>query len=71
MTSSIQSSVLKSGYSYNKRRAASKYYTVVVNTEDDSKEFEVEAATFAEASAKAQGIASRMTDVTYVEIYSI
>lgn len=71
MTSSILTSVLKSGYSNNKRRAASKYYTVVINTEDDYFEYEVEASNKAEASAKAQALASRMTDVTYVEVYSI
>lgn len=71
MTSSIQSSAIQSSYAYNKRHAASKYYSVVVNTEDDSYEYEVEANSYKEASEKAQNIASTMTDVTYVEIYSI
>lgn len=72
MTTSTQTSVIRShqhGYSRIPRNT----YKVVVNEEDGNyQEFEVEAASFSEAEAQANSIAyETMTDITYIEVYKI
>ena len=72
MTTVIQTSeITRQGYRRNGR--ANAIYNVVVNAEDGNyQEFEVEAASDAEAHAKADAIASgSMIDVTYVEVYKV
>lgn len=72
MTTSTQTSVIKTR-PYNRGRRSQNLYNVVVNAEDGNyQEFEIEASSFSEAESKANDIAHEtMTDITYVEIYKI
>ena len=71
MTHSIQKSVFTSCRINNHRRYPGNFYNVVVNTEEgESYEYEVEADTFAEATAQAEELAnSLMADITFIEVY--
>lgn len=71
MTHTIQKSVFKSSRINNHRRYPGNFYTVVINTEDgESYDYEVEADTFAEATAQAENLAySLMAEITYIEVY--
>ena len=70
MTHNIQTANL-----FTHARLVSKYpykiYTVVVNTEDEgSFEYEVEADSFGEATAKAEEMANSLSaDITFIEVY--
>ena len=70
MTHNIQTSIFTRGRLHS--HYAGNLYTVVVNTEDgEYYEYEIEADTFAEATAQAEEMAnSLMTDITYIEVYS-
>ena len=70
MTTSIQTSAFSIQHNHRNR---SFIYQVVVNGEDGNyQEFEVEAASEAEARCKADAIAlDCMIDVTFVEFYRI
>lgn len=72
MTTSVQTSVIKTR-PYNRSRQAKSLYNVVVNAEDGNyQEYEIEASSFAEAEAKANAIAhDTMTDITFIEIYKV
>ena len=72
MTTLTQTSVIKQHTGWHGRGAQSQYQ-VVVNAEDGNfEEFELEAASFAEAEEKANAIAyGSMTDITFIEIYKI
>lgn len=71
MTHNIQKSFFTSGRIENRRYYPGLFFDVVVNTEDESFEYEVEADTFADACAQAEELAnSLMCDITYIEIYS-
>lgn len=72
MTATIQTSAYNSIGSHRSSRT-SYTYSVVVNAEDGNyQEFEIEAASDAEAHSKANAIAqSSMIDITYVEVYRI
>lgn len=70
MTHNIQKQTLFSKLN-NGSRFPSKFFQVVVNTEEESHEFEVEADTYAEACKTAEEMAySLSNDITYIEIYS-
>ncbi len=69
MTHNIQSSLFQRIHSNHKYPAM--IYTVVINTEDESYEYEVEADTYHEACEKAEQMANDlMQDIVYIEIYS-
>lgn len=71
MTTSIQTSTFSSFTT--RRNRGSHLYSVIVNAEDGNyQEYEVEAASDAEAHNKANTIAqSSMIDITYVEVYRL
>lgn len=70
MTHNIQTSIFSRGRLHSHYGA--NLYQVVVNTEEgEYYEYEVEADTFAEATAQAEEMAnSLMADITYIEVYS-
>ncbi len=70
MTTTIQTSVIDFQFKHYRRQST---YAVIVNGEDGNyQEFEIEAASEAEAHSKADAIAQQcMIDVTYVEVYRI
>lgn len=70
MTTTIQTSVYNNFSTHRSRRSL---YAIVVNAEDGNyQEYEIEAASEAEAHSKANAIAqSSMIDITYVEVYRI
>lgn len=71
MTTSIQTSAFSSFTT--RRNSRTHTYSVVVNAEDGNyQEYEIEAASDAEAHSKANAIAqSSMIDITYVEVYRL
>lgn len=73
MTHNIQtSSLFTHAKLNNRRRWPANFYQVVVNTEDESYEYEVEADTFSEATAQAEELAnSLMAEITYIEVYHL
>ena len=72
MTTVIQTSAI-SLQTWRRNGRANAIYQVIVNAEDGNcQEFEIEAASEAEAHAKADAIAmASMTDVTYIEVYKV
>lgn len=70
MTHNIQTSFFTHGRLHS--HFAGNLYKAVVNTEDgEYYEYEIEADTFAEATAQAEEMAnSLMADITYIEVYS-
>ena len=73
MTTNIQTSAISLQTGFRSSRRTSGIFSVVVNGEDGNyQEYEIEAASEAEAHAKADSIAQdSMIDVTYVEVYRI
>lgn len=71
MTTSIQTSAFNIQTVSRRRRSYS--YQVIVNGEDGNyQEFDIEAASDADAHQKADSIAQQcMIDVTFVEVYKI
>ena len=70
--------VFTSEYHFNKRsrrqvELASNLYQVIINGEDgEHLEYEIEADSYAEASAKAEMLAAdAMVDISYIEAYLI
>lgn len=73
MTTNIQTSAISLQTGFRSSRRTSGIFSVVVNGEDGNyQDYEIEAASEAEAHAKANVIAQEsMIDVTYVEVYRI
>lgn len=74
MTSSIQSqSLFNHSKLFSRKKYPSRFFQVVVNTEEDgSYEYEVEADTFAEATAIAEEMANSLSvDILFIEVYSM
>ena len=73
MTHNIQQSTL---FTHNKLNNPHKYpagqiYQVVVNTEDESFEYEVEADSYTDACRQAEDMANSLSvDIMYIEIYN-
>ncbi|MCR4602454.1 MAG: hypothetical protein K5683_02825 [Prevotella sp.] len=72
MTTTSQTSVIKTR-PYSHSSSGMSFYNIVVNAEDGNyQEFEIEASSFSEAEAQANRIAHEtFTDITFVEIYKI
>jgi hypothetical protein len=73
MTTVYQTSAITSQQGFRRHGRANSIYQVVVNAEDGNyQEFEIEAASEAEAHAKADAIAmGTMTDILYIEVYKV
>lgn len=72
MTHSIQSqSLFNHSKLYTRKPYPSRLFQVYVNTEDESFEYEIEADTFAEATAIAEDMANSLSaDILFIEVYS-